>query len=226
MRKPTIILYPNASIRLLVLYAIFSGASVAGVAAAAAPDSGIQEVTVNAATIDKTLDGKQTNNFAFVSANEIVDQEGRHFAPSDTAGYIARVKPEKKAAYVFWISDKSEVQVAKNVISIFSDYGATVFVIRDTKLDKSQANAPDEPKKQKTVIIVGQPNPHALSATDRVPDMADRPAILRPGKLPSRVRYQFQPDAVVVAAAASVTKLLLGAPPVRRVFESMTPTAG
>jgi len=70
MRKPTIILYPNASIRLLVLYAIFSGASVAGVAAAAAPDSGIQEVTVNAATIDKTLDGKQTNNFAFVSANE------------------------------------------------------------------------------------------------------------------------------------------------------------
>ena len=170
---------------------------------------------MSAATIDKALDGKQTNNFVVVSANEIVDQDGRHFSPGNIAGYIAKVKPVKKAAYVFWVTDKSEVQVAKNVISVFADYGATVFVIRDAKKpDKSEVKATDETTKQKTVIIVGQPNPHALSATDKVPDMAGRPVILRPGKLPRRVRYQFQPDAVVIAAAERVTKLLLGAPPV------------
>jgi len=196
--------------RWLALMAVF--AWVHAPAYAGSPSaSDVDEMHLSGGAIDKALAGKKTYDFVIVSAREIVDQDGRHFSPDDVRSYIARAKPKKKAAYVFWIHDQSAVEIAKKVISAFSDYGAQVFVIRETKkTGDSGAKAADVAGIPKILSLVGLPNPGALSASDQPPDMAARPACLRPGKLPPRVRYKFEADPVVAAAADRVTRLLLG----------------
>ncbi|MBK9990634.1 MAG: hypothetical protein IPP19_07880 [Verrucomicrobia bacterium] len=63
------------------------------------------------------------------------------------------------------------------------------------------------------MVLVGEANPKSLTAKDKMPKMAGRPAQLRPGKLPSRVRCVFAPDADVIAAAKKAETLFIGEPP-------------
>lgn len=171
-----------------------------------------QDVTVSALQLDEALAGKLTYQFVIVGPNEVVDQEGRRFSPKDAKAYLKRAKLEKKAAYVFWAENDKEIEVAKKVIDVFGDWGADVFAIRKVKPPNAQSTpdtTADESGQKKKLVLVGKDNPKALSASDPAPDMSERPAALRPERLPQRVRYQFRSDAEVVAAAARTKKLLL-----------------
>lgn len=176
--------------------------------------SGVEQktLTVSPQQIDEALAGKLTYQFVVVGPNEVVDQEGRRFSPKDAKAYLKRAKLEKKAAYVFWAVNDTEIEVAKKVIDVFGDWGATVFVIRKSKPQEAQSTFTvpvDESGQKKEVVLVGKNNPKALTAVDPAPNMSERPAVLRPERLPQRVRYQFRSDAEVVAAAARTEKLLL-----------------
>lgn len=178
--------------------------------------SGVEQktLTVSPQQIDEALAGRLTYQFVVVGPNEVVDQEGRRFSPKDAKAYLKRAKLEKKAAYVFWAVNDAEIEVAKKVIDVFGDWGATVFAIRKPKPQEAQSTSTgpaDESGQKKKVVLVGKDNPKALTAVDPAPNMSERPAVLRPEPLPQRVRYQFRSDAEVVAAAARTEKLLLDA---------------
>ena len=200
---------PWLGFALAILLLTLAGALSPQTSAAAAE---VKELSVSATDFDTALAGKQTYNFVVVSADEIIDWEGRHFAPKDIKKYLRKAKPEKNAAYVIWIPNPRSLDIAKAAIAQFVEYGATVFAVRE--MNKAAASQLDSaPGKLKTLVLVGQPNPKSLRATDQPPDMRDRPVHLRPGPLPRRVRYQFKADALVVAAADRVSTLLLGPGP-------------
>ncbi len=163
---------------------------------------------------DKALKGKQTYNFVILKSGEIVDQDGRHFTTKTAKEYLERAKPEPKAAYIFWVPDASAVEIVKALATPFTDYGVTIFLVRDIK--KSQKTEPtslDKNGAKKTLVLVGDANPKSLTAKDKMPDMTGRPEYLRPEKLPTRVRCVFVPDADVVAAAKKAETLFLGKQP-------------
>lgn len=171
-----------------------------------------ETVTMSAAQIDQVLAGKLTKTYVVISAQEVVDMEGRHFAPAQTKAYLKKAKPEKKAAYVFLLRDDSLLDTARAVIEAFSNYGATIFAVRRIPRDGATVPATAEDHLapgQKVLKLVGGPNPAASSSADAAPAMTDRPKTLRPGALPARVRYAFAPDETVLAAAAATEALLL-----------------
>ncbi|MFT3867147.1 MAG: hypothetical protein QM715_01495 [Nibricoccus sp.] len=183
----------------------------------------IETTSASAEDVDKALKGKLTYNFVVLKNGEIVDQDGRHLTAKTAKDYLARAKPEPKAAYIFWIPDPTAVEIVKSLIGPFSDYGATMLVIREK--DKSQKpKPPAEDNTSKTLMMVGDVNPASLSAKDKAPKMSGRPKNLRPGKLPARVRYVFRPDAEVVAAAKKAEELLLGKerPDLAKYFDKKT----
>ncbi len=175
----------------------------------AAEDTARKEYTLNPESAEKLLAGKQTYNFVVVSGEEFVDQDGRHFSPHAIKAYLEKVKPEKNAVYMFWMRDKSAVEIVKAAIPAFDEYGAVMIVVRE--MEKAGKGAPraSNGQRPKKVLLVGGPNPEALSARDMAPDMLGRPIHLRPGKLPRRVRYQFKSDGEVVAAAQLVNSTML-----------------
>lgn len=169
-----------------------------------------KEHTINPETADKLLAGKLTYNFVVISAEEFVDQDGRHFSPHAIKAYLEKVKPERNAAYTFWLRDKSAVEVVKAAIPAFDEYGAAMIVVREMQEAGDSLPPPDsKDQRPKKLMLVGAPNPKALSAHAVAPDMLGRPVHLRPGKLPGRVRYQFKPDSEVVVAAQMVHDTLL-----------------
>lgn len=181
---------------------------------ASSPDSppaeeGRKEYTVSPESAGKLLAGKQTYNFAVISANEFVDQEGRHFSPHSIKEYLAKVKPEKNAAYIFWVRDRSAGEIVKAALPAFDEYGAAIVFVREMEKPGTSRPQPDNDKTPKKTMLVGAPNPQAKSANDPLPDMLGRPAELRPGSLPRRVRYQFKSDAEVTKAARLVTATFL-----------------
>lgn len=175
---------------------------------------GVKEVSVSAPALDEALAGKKTYNFVIVSADELIDEAGFHLAPKEIKAYLKKTKPDKKAAYVFWVPDDNAVALAKAMIQPFSKYGATVFVVRKTEpLAATTDAAKGASDKTKSLMLVGRANPKSHKAGDVFPPMMDRPDHLRPGKLPARVRYQFKSDADVVAAAEKTAQLLLASAP-------------
>ncbi|MBK9990633.1 MAG: hypothetical protein IPP19_07875 [Verrucomicrobia bacterium] len=87
---------------------------------------------------DKALKGKLTYNFAILKSGEFVDQDGRHFTAKTAKEYLERAKPEPNAAYIFWISDASAVEIVKALTTPFADYGVTIFLVRDMKDSKNR----------------------------------------------------------------------------------------
>lgn len=193
--------------RILVVAAV----TVPGIASGAA-EVEQETVTVSAKQIDEALAGKLTYQFVVVGPNEVVDQDGRRFSPKDAKAYLKRAKLKKKAAFVFWAVNDAEIEVAKKVIDVFGDWGAEVFAIRKSKPPEAGSRSGalvTESDQKKKLVLVGKDNPKALTAADTAPTMSERPAVLRPERLPQRVRYQFRSDAEVAAAAARTEKLLL-----------------
>lgn len=175
-----------------------------------AGDVEVRESSTTPEAIDKVLAGKETFNLAILKSGEIVDQAGRRFTAKTVREYLDTTKPEKKAAYIFWISDPSGVEVVKALAEPFGNYGITTVVVRPMNSAKeSKPEAAETEKGEKTLILVGEENPKAITAKDKPPEMAGRPEYLRPGKLPRRVRYVFYPDAEVVAAAKKTVAMLL-----------------
>lgn len=173
-------------------------------------DVEVKEMNASAAQIDKVLEGKQTYNFVIISADEFVDQDGRHFSPHAIKAYLEKVKPDKKAAYIFWMRDKTSVEIVKAAVPAFTDYGAAMIVVREMdKPGKSSTPPATDDKRPKKLALVGVPNPQSHSASDLAPAMLGRPVHLRPGQLPRRVRYQFKSDSEVMAAAELVRSTFL-----------------
>jgi hypothetical protein len=165
----------------------------------------VKEIEASAGSVDKALEGKLKHNFVVVSANEIIGPDDRHFHPRDIKAYLEKTKPDKKGAYVFWMPNPAASDVVRSMIKPLEEYGATMVIGREMgKASDPPEQASQDSKIPKRVMLVGQPNPKALSATDAMPDLSGREKQLRPGPLPRRVRYQFRPDAEVTAAAEQV----------------------
>lgn len=65
---------------------------------------------------------------------------------------------------------------------------------------------------QKVLVVQGKADESSLQAGDKLPAMKGRPKELRPGSLPSDVRYKFASDAAVKAAADLITQHLIDGP--------------
>ncbi|MEO6993593.1 MAG: hypothetical protein ABI273_08180 [Lacunisphaera sp.] len=178
--------------------------------------------------MDEALAGKKTITYIVVSKDEVIDLDGRHFAPAKAKAYLKKAKPEKKAAFIFLMADESLLATVRSMIDVFGNYGATIFAVR--KMPKggitveASSVGTGSTAGQRTLQLVGLPNPSAISAKNAPPAMAGRPENLRPGKLPPRVRYKFVADEMVVAAAAMTEKLFLSpeTPDCAAHFETVT----
>jgi hypothetical protein len=177
----------------------------------------IKTVEASAKQMDEALAGKKTHTYMVISKDEVVDMEGRHFAPGKAKAYLKKAKPEKKAAFVFLLADESLVETVRLMADAFSDYGAKVMVVRKMEKGGITVQAPADgtgaEAGQRVLKLVGTPNPASTSARDKLPAMAARPEHLKPGKLSPRVRYKFVADDEVVAAAERTEKLFLSPEP-------------
>lgn len=82
---------------------------------------------------------------------------------------------------------------------------------------------------KKALVLVGKPNPGAIGAGVPFPNLEDRPAELRPGVLPQRVRYKFALDDSMTVGAEHLKQHLLADPvsadPLFREFVMIQPGA-
>jgi hypothetical protein len=171
-------------------------------------------VGVNEQEMARALAGKKTFDYLVHLGGIMSAPDGKMLSVEELPAYLKKMKPDKEAAFVFWVQDPAALPTARAAIDRLQQYGATVFAVRVNKKIAPVENPKPGDEKKKSLVLVGKPNPKAIGAADNPPDVSHRPEALRPGALRGPIRYKFSSDDEMIRGVDVVTKAFLSSGPV------------
>ena len=154
-------------------------------------------------------------DFELASPDGLVDSQGVHIAARDLPQYLAERHLDPRAYFLISITQSSPaLSTVGPTVTALTKFGVKTIAFRH-KLNGVAAPITGEYQPMatdhKVAMISIRPNSHSLVAGEPWPDLSRRPADLRPGRLPPKVRYAFASDGAMEHAAALLREHLVNA---------------
>ena len=190
------------------------------------PPAGTTPKLVSPEEIDRQISQGKHYDFDISPGGYLVDAKGVVIRNSELREYLRKNSYAKEAYYVLWMGpDSPRPDQLGSTLEALRLSGVTKVAARRKKMPGDLPPTPVEPSEvappAPSVATKPAPEPPPAKpkptlvrrAGEALPDLTGRPAALRPGTLPARIRYKFASDADVGKAADLIAQQLLAASP-------------